>query len=78
MPWSMAAAAISSETASGTRTAAPAGTTALSAYEPGADAQATRSPGERPTTSGPTDSTRPAPSSPRTKGSGRGYIPVRK
>ena len=44
MPWSIAAAATSSGTPSGTRTSRAAGATTALAYEPGADAHATRSP----------------------------------
>ena len=64
MPWSIAAAAVSSDTPSGTFTSASAAATTRSAYEPGADAHATRSPGATDVTPGPTASTTPAPSSP--------------
>ena len=72
MPCSMTAAAMSSATPSGTLHEQLAGATTASAYEPGTDAQATRSPAARPVTSAPTASTTPAPSSPATNGSGRG------
>ena len=70
MPWSRTAAASSLDVPSGTGTATAASTTARSAYEPCAAVQATRSPTDTPSTSGPSAATAPAPSTPATWGGG--------
>ena len=66
MPCSMTAAAASDETPSGTLTRTAAGAATASAYDPGALAQATRSPSRRPETADPSAVTTPAPSRPGT------------
>ena len=80
MPCSIAAAAISAATPSGTRTSASAGASTCSAYEPG-----TRGPGDarrrraRPVTPAPDRLHRARALEPGDeRAAGRGYRPVRK
>ena len=68
MPWSITAAACRVDTPSGIATRRLSETSAFSAYAPSAFTVATRSPGFRPVTPGPTLSTTPATSPPGVNG----------